>query len=492
MTAALWQWDELVAAAGGVADGKPGEDIKGLGIDSRTSRRGEVFIALKDQRDGHEFVTSAFEKGAAAAVVSTGYRRQAGDGPLIKVDDTLAALEAMARAARARLAPEARVIGVTGSVGKTGTKEMLRGCLSRLGPTHAPEKSFNNHWGVPLTLARMPANTAYGVFEIGMNHAGEITPLTKLVRPHVAIITTVQPVHLGNFASVEAIADAKAEIFAGLEPFQEGLYEQADGTVLAGWGEYAAVLNRDNRYFDRLANRARMSGARIVSFGTRPDCDIRPAHMELHTERTLMQVDCTHGRLTYTVGAPGDHLAMNSLAVVAAVEALGLDFERMIHAVRALADFRAPQGRGAREELSGAMGRILLVDESYNANPASMRAALSALALVPRAAYPRRIAVLGDMLELGEQSEALHAELADAVVAADIDLLFAAGPHMKALFDKIESRRRGAWAAESLGLAGALEGTLHDGDVIMIKGSLGSRMGPLVELVRRHVRGNTK
>lgn len=470
MTMPLWTWDELVRATDGMADGAPSSHVTGFSIDSRAVATGDVFVALKDQRDGHEFVTSAFGSGATAALVSTSYTRKPGDGALLRVPDTLHGLEAIGLAARARLAPVARIVAVTGSVGKTGTKEMLRTCLSRLGTTHAPEKSFNNHWGVPLTLARMPADTRFGVFEIGMNHPGEITPLTKLVRPHAAIITTVAAVHLGHFASVEEIADAKAEIMAGVEP----------GGVV--------ILNRDNEHFERLSEHARKVGVRAVTFGTHARSDVQQVHARLTDAGTALDVDCAGGRIAYTIAAPGLHIAMNSLAVLAAIEATGADFETTIYAIRGLERFAAPAGRGQRETFETASGPVLLVDEAYNANPASMRAALATLALVPRSAYSRRIAVLGDMLELGEQSSALHIGLKEAVDAAGIDLVFAAGPHMRGLYERLDEPRRGAWAQRAEELKPDLLAAVRGGDAVVVKGSLGSRMGPLVEALRLHLR----
>lgn len=466
-TAPLWGWDEIVAGAGGAPDGgAPQQPIRGLSLDSRGLAAGEVFVALKDQRDGHEFVTAAFARGASAALVRADYVRQPGDGPLIRVGETLEGLCGIARAARARLSNEAGVVAVTGSVGKTSTKEMLRACLMRLGPTHAPEKSFNNHWGVPLTLARMPASTRFGVLEIGMNHAGEITPLSKLSRPHVAVITTVEPVHIENFASIEGIADAKAEIIAGIEP----------GGVV--------ILNRDNPHFERLAAAARAARVDVVSFGEHAQANVRLVRCDLATERTQIEAECGNGRIVYSIAAPGRHMAQNSVAVIAAIEALGQDFESTIHAIGALATFGAPAGRGAREKLRSGSGSILLVDESYNANPASMRAALAALALVPRSEYPRRIAVLGDMLELGVASRDLHGGLAPAVAAAGVDLVFAAGPDMKALYDRLDPARRGHWAETSAGLKDALADAVTAGDAVMVKGSFGSRMGLLVDALR--------
>jgi UDP-N-acetylmuramoyl-tripeptide--D-alanyl-D-alanine ligase len=337
---------------------------------------------------------------------------------------------------------------------------MLRACLARLGATHASEKSYNNHWGVPLTLARMPAGTRFGVFEIGMNHAGEITPLSRLSRPHVAIVTTVGPVHLEFFPSVEAIADAKAEIFSGLMP---------GGT---------AVLNRDNPHFERLSARAKEAGASVLSFGRHPAADMRCTELELHPAGSGITVGVSGRLLRYSVGLPGEHIAANSLAVVAALRALGVDVEA---AIAALARLDAPSGRGQRVTLPAPGGAILLIDESYNANPASMRAALATLALVPREDYPRRVAVLGDMLELGAGARDLHLGLKQAVDAAGVDLVFAVGPSMQALFEAIEPARRGRWAERSGDLAAPLLDAIRAGDAVMVKGSFGTRMAPLVE-----------
>lgn len=460
MRGALWTWDNLVPAAIGVADGRPATPITGFSIDTRSLQPGEVFVALKDVRDGHDFVLQAFRQGAAAALVSTEYKRVPEDGALLRVADTLQGLRDIAAGARRRT--DARIVAVTGSVGKTGTKEALRACLSQLGPTHAAEKSFNNHWGVPLTLARMPADVRYGVFEIGMNHAGEITPLTALVRPHVAIVTTVEPVHLEFFGTTEKIAEAKAEIFGGLEP----------GGV--------AVINRDNEHFALLAQRATEHGARIVSFGRHENADVRPEVFTLDAEGSDIAVRIGGRLITYRVGAPGAHIAQNSLAVVAALDALGVDVEK---GISALADVRATKGRGERREVAVPGGSILVIDESYNANPASMRSALAAMATVPRARFPRRIAVLGDMLELGENSGDLHAALKDPVDAAEVDLVFASGESMQRLFEALPAGRRGAWAPKSEGIAAALGDAVRAGDVVMVKGSLGSRMALLVDLL---------
>jgi UDP-N-acetylmuramoyl-tripeptide--D-alanyl-D-alanine ligase len=464
--APLWTFDELVRAAEGRPERANGTPLTGLSIDTRTLQPGDLFVALKDQRDGHEFVTKAFEAGAAAALVSVDYEAQPKDGPLVRVPDTLAGLEAVGRAARARLRAEARVIAVTGSAGKTGTKDMLRAALSRIGPTHAADKSYNNHWGVPLTLARMPAETLFGVFEIGMNHAGEITPLVRQVRPHVAIVTTVEPVHLAQFTSVEAIAEAKAEIFTGLEP---------GGT---------AIVNRDNTHFENLRARAEAAGARIVSFGQDARADVRPEVLELSSEGTAIQIHIGGREVHFRVAVPGIHIARNALAVAAAVDAVGADVER---ALPALATLPPPPGRGSRTEFEVDGGRILLIDESYNANPASMRAALAVLGTVPRAAFRRRIAVLGDMLELGPEEKAHHTALKEAVDAAGTDLVFACGPNMAHLFAALAPEKQGAWTPASDALGERLLAALAPGDAVMIKGSNGSRMGPVADALRKRL-----
>ena len=340
MAGPLWTWDELIAAAGGVADGAPTHAVTGFSLDSRAVGTGDVFVALKDQRDGHDFVEAAFEAGAAAALVDHNYRRKPGDGALIRVDDTLRGLETIGIAARARLGADARVVAVTGSAGKTGTKEMLRACLSRLGATHAPEKSFNNHWGVPLTLARMPRDTRYGVFEIGMNHAGEITPLTRMVRPHAAIVTTVEAVHLGHFGSVAEIADAKAEIFAGLVP--------------GG----AAIVNRDNPHFERLAMQARSRGARVIPFGRHAGAEARMLAETLGPDGSEVTVQCASGPIEFCIGAPGAHIAGNALSVVAAIGALGADPHDLRLAIGALAGLGRPQARRARDDCDRRWRRV--------------------------------------------------------------------------------------------------------------------------------------
>jgi UDP-N-acetylmuramoyl-tripeptide--D-alanyl-D-alanine ligase len=337
---------------------------------------------------------------------------------------------------------------------------MLRLALGDVGPTHASEKSYNNHWGVPLSLARLPRDAAYAVFEIGMNHAGEILPLSQMVRPHLALITTVEAVHLGHFGSVDEIGEAKAEVFAGLVP-----------------GE-AAILPRDNPHFELLRTRAAAAGARILTFGFHEEADFRALKVELGPRGSAVIAGYGSQRLPYRIGAPGEHYVANSLAVLAAVHALGADLMRCLPA---LARVTAPPGRGARTMLTADGGEFLLIDESYNANPASVRAALAAMATTSRETFPRRIAVLGDMLELGQSSADLHRGLKDAIEAAGVDLVFACGAMMKELFESLSAAQRGEWAADSAQLAPSLLAAVRAGDVVMIKGSLGSRMAPLVE-----------
>ncbi|WP_423415488.1 UDP-N-acetylmuramoylalanyl-D-glutamyl-2,6-diaminopimelate--D-alanyl-D-alanine ligase [Hyphomicrobium sp. B1] len=459
---ALWSFSELSSALG-VASDSDGVAITGVSIDTRTLQAGDLFVALKDQRDGHEFVSAAFKVGAAAALVSRDYVRQVGDGALFRVTDPLDGLVALGLAARKRLSTDARVVGVTGSVGKTGTKEMLRACLSRLGATHASEKSYNNHWGVPLTLARMPADTRFAVFEIGMNHAGEIRPLTKMVRPHAAIITTVEAVHLEYFPSVAAIADAKGEIFEGLPH--------------GG----AAIIKYDNPFAGRLKAIAEAFGAKPVTFGFDSNADACGSDFRMSDDGSDMTVSIAGLSIPVHLAMPGRHIAENALAVAAAVAAIGAEVPT---ALAALADLVPPSGRGARSTLYVGDGEVLLIDESYNANPASMQAALATLGAVPRQRFMRRIAVLGDMLELGSEAPALHSGLKSAVDAADVDLVFACGPHMKGLYDALPAAKKGGYSLTSAPLEIALADRLRAGDVVMVKASNGTRLGAVVAALK--------
>jgi UDP-N-acetylmuramoyl-tripeptide--D-alanyl-D-alanine ligase len=427
---ALWTRAALEAATGGHLIGED-RAIGGASIDTRTLQPGDLFFAIRGEaRDGHDFVADALGRGAGAAVVRQDRAAAlSAHGPVLAVpeageDPVLTAMIRVGAAARART--KAQVAAVTGSVGKTGTKEALRHVLSEQGETHASAASYNNHWGVPLTLARMPASTRYGIFEIGMNHGAEIVPLTAQVRPDIALITTLAPAHIEHFASLAAIADAKGEIFSGLQP----------GGV--------AILNRDVQHFDRLAAHAQASKAgRIVTFGR--------------------------------------HAALNSLGVMAVVHSLGADLAR---AALSLGTLTPPAGRGERTALELAGGTAYLVDESYNANPVAVRAALATLAGIETGPRGRRIAVLGDMLELGAAAPDLHRGLAEAIEAAQIDLVFTAGPLTRHLFEALPVSRRGGVADTAADLIEPLTRILRPGDAVMIKGSNGSRMGRIVEALK--------
>ena len=463
MSAPLWTGDEALAALGATCAGPVPAALGGASIDTRTIQPGDLFFALQGEaRDGHAFVADALARGAAAAVVAAGREGEFSAGPLFVVPDVLAAMEAMGRAARART--DAQIVAITGSVGKTGSKEALRLVLARSGATHASAASYNNHWGVPLTLSRMPRESVYGIFEIGMNHAGEIAPLTRMVRPHVAVVTTVEAVHIEHFRSVLGIADAKGEIFAGIEP----------GGV--------AVLPRDNPQFERLRAHAAASPAgRIITFGEHPQADIRAERIIAKPDLSIVDARIFGAPLTYRVGMAGRHIATNSLGLLAAVHALGAD---LALAALALGDMTPPVGRGERTVIDLPGGQITVVDESYNANPASMRAALATLGQMDIGFRGRRVAVLGDMLELGADGPRLHAELAQAVEENNIDLVFAAGPLMKNLKSALSPERRGGYASTSPELQGAVLSAVRPGDTVMIKGSRGIRMEVVVNALK--------
>jgi len=460
----LWALDAMTAAMRAEGAGALPADVNGISIDSRTLAKGDAFFAIKgENRDGHDFVEDALKAGAGLAVLEREQCDRFAGAPLLIVPDVLEALRDLARAARARMS--AKVIAVTGSVGKTSTKEALRLALSAEGETHASIASYNNHWGVPLSLARCPTGVKYAVFEIGMNHAGEITPLTQLVRPHVGIITGIEPVHLEYFGSLEKIADAKAEIFSGIEP---------GGAV---------VLNRDNAQYERLAAAARAAHIeRVVSFGEHAAADARLMQFSLQADGSTVEARILGQTVTYKVGAPGRHLVLNSLAVLAAVSLVGADIAL---AALALNNLKPASGRGARTMLSVPGGNALLIDESYNANPASMRAAIALLGGAPVGKRGRRIAVLGDMLELGPAGAELHRALADTIEAAEIDLVFCSGPLMRALWEALPSRARGGYAETAAGLESTVLAAIQAGDAVMVKGSLGSRMGPIVRALER-------
>src|SRR3974390_1365432 len=466
MTArALWTVEAMASAMGAKRQGQLPASIAGLSIDSRSIAPGEAFFAIRgDRRDGHDFVAAALAAKAAFAVVAADRRSQfPGDAPLLVVPDVLIALRELAAAARTRMS--GKVIGVTGSAGKTGTKEALRLALSKDGETHASVASYNNQWGVPLSLGRCPSSAQYAVFEMGMNHAGEIAPLSRLVRPHVAIITSIAPVHLEFLGSLANIADAKAEIFLGVPP---------DGV---------AVINRDIDQFEQLKQRAHQAGVeRVITFGEHAQADARLIKCALHARCSTVEAEILGTRFSYKIGAPGRHLVINSLAVLAAAELVGADIAL---AALALAELQVAPGRGApiTIELSG--GLALLLDESYNANPASVEAALAVLGRSVVGQHGRRIAVLGDMLELGPNGVDLHRGLADAVVANGVDLVFCCGPLMHALWQALPANCRGGYAEDSAALEAQVLPALRAGDVVMVKGVWVSHMAPIVKALQR-------
>ncbi|MFZ6761360.1 UDP-N-acetylmuramoyl-tripeptide--D-alanyl-D-alanine ligase [Pseudoroseomonas sp. WGS1072] len=447
----LWTSGELREATGGTAP--DGLDIRAIGIDSRAAGPGELFVALRDARDGHDFVADALARGAAGAMVDRDPPGVAAGAPLLRVRETLAGLTALGAAGRAR--SQARIAAITGSVGKTTTKEMLRHGLSALAPTHAAVASYNNQWGVPLTLARMPRGAAYGVIEIGMNHRGEIAPLARLARPHVAAITTVEAAHIGHLGSLEEIAEEKADIMEGLAP----------GAPV--------VLPRDSAMYPLLARRAARAGLAVTGFGLDAAAEARLLDYRGGAESGEAAIAFHGTRHHLPLAAPGRHLALNALAALATAAALGADPADFL---AALAGFRPGAGRGGRATLVLAGGTALLIDDSYNGQPPAMRAGLGVLG----AQAGRRIAVLGDMRELGEHGPALHASLLPDVLAA-ADLVFCCGALMRGLYDALPASRRGAHRESSEELAPLVVGAVRPGDVILVKGSLGSRMAAVVK-----------
>ena len=475
---ALWSAGEIAEAMGGTVHGGDFR-VSGVATDSREILEGHLFVAMRGEAmDGHRFVEGAFQRGAAAAIVERPIA-----GPHVLVDDSFAALQALGRAARARVAPEAVIIGVTGSVGKTSVKEAIFAALDRAsrGNAHRSVKSYNNHVGVPLSLARMPARSRYGIFEMGMNHAGEIDALTRLVRPHIAVITTIASAHIEMLGSEEAIADAKAEIFAGLEG--------RDGKP------GVAIIPADSRHFPRLKAAAEAHGARVVSFGRAAHADVRlldtvPAPTTpFGSGGSLVTIDMGDRRLCYTVAAAGEHWVINSLAVMATARAAGADLGAV---GLALAEMEGLVGRGARATIATPDGgTALLIDESYNANPASMRSTLAMLGQIPAA---RRIAVLGAMKELGDFAPALHAALAAPLAEAQVDVALLVGEEMLALAAVLGADELGKSGASPLGNAltfahcrnaGEAAAWLADfglanGDAILVKGSNSVGLGALV------------
>jgi len=458
----LWTAEAAAQATGGRTNSA--WTVTGVSIDSRQVNEGDLFVALRGPNfDGHKFVAQALKTGASAAMVETRPEDVPPAAPLLIVENAEKALTALGLAARKRT--QAKIIGVTGSVGKTGVKETLRFVLSSMGRCTATEGNLNNHLGLPLSLARMAAETDFGVFEMGMNHPGELIPLSEISQPHVAIITTVEAVHAGNFESEEAIADAKAEIFSGMDE--------------AG----TAILNRDNRHFDRLSAAANKAGiGKIISFGASDKADVRLIQATADAEGSDITASIAGKEISYRISLPGSHWAINSLAVLAAVSALNLDIEK---AAAMLADTQPVKGRGERHVVALPDGETFtLIDESYNASPASMRAAFEVLGATQPQEGGRRIAVLGDMLELGAAYADYHAELARPLEAAGTDLVFTAGRGMAHLRDALAPTMRGGHESTSDRLIPMVLTHLRAGDIVMIKGSAGSRMGLIVEALK--------
>jgi UDP-N-acetylmuramoyl-tripeptide--D-alanyl-D-alanine ligase len=451
MSEPLWTSGEIALATGGSVDGSPFA-ATGVSIDTRSIEPGDLFVALAGVRDGHDFIDGALASGAAGALAA-----RAGPGPRILVGDVQAGLEAMAMAARERC--DARRGAVTGSVGKTSVTQAVRAGLALAGASHGSVKSYNNHIGVPLTLARMPRSTERAVFEIGMNHAGEIEPLARMVAPHAVCVTTVGPVHTENFADGErGVALAKAEIFAGLEP----------GGV--------AVLNADNAWYGLLREAAIDAGAVVRSFGLDAQCDARLMSFAAGEGGARVSARL-HGRdLDIPIRQRGTHWGLNTLAVLLMLEALDVSLEQGLAAMSA---FEPLEGRGSERTVRARAGAFVLIDESYNANPISMQAALGTLGA--RAAIGRRIAVLTDMLELGPEAPRYHTEIANVLDRAGIDLVFCAGPLMKFLWDALPPTRRGGYAQSAADLAPQVVQAVAPGDVVMVKGSNGSKASAVAQ-----------
>ena len=467
--AALWTSAEAVAATAGRATQV--FEATGISIDTRSLQPGDLFVALKDARDGHDFVRQALDKGAAAAMVSRIPEGCSEADPLLIVPDVLAALAALGAAGRART--RARVIAVTGSVGKTSTKEMLRAVLAGQGRVHAAEASFNNHWGVPITLARMPVDADFAVIEIGMNHPGEIAPLARLTRPDVAMITTIAPAHLEAFDSLDGIAREKAAIFEGLEP---------DGIAVIPSGLAVTPI--------LAAGAAR--AARVIRFGAEAGDDYRLTEVKLAQDSTIVKAVLQGAPVLFKVQTAGRHFAANALGVLAVAEAVGAD-----PAVAAcdIGQWRPPAGRGRRQriylDIVDENLSFDLIDDAFNANPASIDAALEVLAAaeprdgIGRILEGRRIAVLGDMLELGPDEAAMHRAIADHPAVVRLHVVHCVGPRMRALWERLPQQKRGEWHPAASELAQRAHHLADAGDVLLVKGSKGSKVSLVVDALRK-------
>ncbi|WP_025898440.1 UDP-N-acetylmuramoyl-tripeptide--D-alanyl-D-alanine ligase [Sneathiella glossodoripedis] len=450
----LWTAEE-VAQAIGVDVHDQQWQATGVSIDSRTVEKGDLFIAIVGPaNDGHDYVANALERGAVAAIVSSSVSDCPEGANLLFVADTQVAMEKLGVAARTRTS--AKVIAVTGSVGKTGTKEALAHCLKEQGKTHYSVGSFNNHWGVPLSLARMPANTEYAVFELGMNHAGELGPLSRFVRPDVAIITTIAIAHLEFFKDKSEIAFAKSEIFEGLAK------------------EAYAIINADIEESDQLQRAALQLGVRqLITFGEVASADARLEAIKILPHSSEISANICGHKLDYILSVPGEHWAMNSLAVLAAIKAIGADIDK---ASNSLASMAAPGGRGAELKVLVEGGSFVIIDESYNASPIAMQAAFKVLASHELNDGGRKILVVGDMRELGEKSPEIHASLANDVLASGADMVYACGSYMQHLVDALPKELIGGYTAHSDELAPLVAQSVKANDVVLIKGSLGSKM----------------
>jgi UDP-N-acetylmuramoyl-tripeptide--D-alanyl-D-alanine ligase len=465
----LWTSSEAANETGGKAT--TDWVVNGVSIDTRTIQQGDLFVALSAARDGHDFVAQALEKGASAALVSRIPEGMDDSAPLLIVSDVLEGLEALGRAARART--DARIVAVTGSVGKTSTKEMLRAMLGDQGRTHASVASYNNHWGVPLTLARMPADTEYGVIEIGMNHPGEIAPLSKMARPHVTLITTVAAAHLEAFENIEGIALEKASVMEGLE---------YGGT---------SVMNNDIETAAILQAKAHDLKRRDVGFGEH-GFDYVLEQVQIIGDTTVVQATANEQPLLFKIAAAGRHFAMNGLGALAACEALGAD---LALAAGSLGRWSPFEGRGARELIVldpvETHLTLQLIDDSYNANPTSMAASLEVLAAAEvtndtgAVAKGRRIAFLGDMKELGPQAETLHRDMASLEATTQLDTIHCIGPLMKSMFDALPEAQKGRWTETSAEMVQGIRRDLDAGDVVLAKGSLSMKLALIVDAIRK-------
>lgn len=468
----LWTGLNLVSTLKAYVRGPIPDEVTGVSIDTRTLNPGDLFLAIKGERnDGHDYLYQALDAGASAVVIEESRRFEFSSlESCYIVRDVQESLNEMGLASRERC--HGRIIGVTGSVGKTSTKEMLRSVLSRVGNVHASLMSYNNHWGVPLSLARMRKETKFGLFEIGMNHPGEIKPLTRMVRPHIALITNIFPVHLESFDSVENIANEKADIFSSLE------------------GEGVAILPHDSPYFENMRQRAVDYGVKnILTFGHNPMADASVKSIKQETSGMEIEVNLLGKKIHFYIGVPGEHFVLNALSVLLCAEALNLESE---NALAPLAYFSPPTGRGERVTLKSPSGFFMLINESYNANPASMVAALNVLGQEIPPHFGRRIAILGDMLELGPKESQFHAQLLDDIERNKIDLVCAVGERMKILFDSLPSSKKGVWARDVDSIRSDIVNMVEGGDIVMVKGSNSLRMAVIVSTLQDCYREKSK